>query len=122
MNNKFKYIFFTIGMIIAIVLFFIQIRYSQYNNIAYIISTIYLIILLIALLFMLYKKDDVNITPKTFNSIIIVFLVSEIPIIYTYRNKDSLLQRGVTNYILLLAFLIMLGSVLISVVKKISRN
>lgn len=122
MNNKFKYIFFTIGMIIAIVLFFIQIRYSQYNNIAYIISTIYLIILLIALLFMLYKKDDVNITPKTFNSIIIVFLVSEIPIIYTYRNKDSLLQRGVTNYILLLTFLIILGSVLISVVKKISRN
>lgn len=122
MNNKFKYIFFTIGMIIAIVLFFIQIRYSQYNNIAYIISTIYLIILLIALLFMLYKKDDLNITPKTFNSIIIVFLVSEIPIIYTYRNKDSLLQRGVTNYILLLTFLIILGSVLISVVKKISRN
>lgn len=122
MNNKFKYIFFTIGMIIAIVLFFTQIRYSQYNNIAYIISTIYLIILLIALLFMLYKKDDLNITPKTFNSIIIVFLVSEIPIIYTYRNKDSLLQRGVTNYILLLTFLIILGSVLISVVKKISRN
>lgn len=122
MNNKFKYIFFTIGMIIAIVLFFTQIRYSQYNNIAYIISTIYLIILLIALLFMLYKKDDLNITPKTFNSIIIVFLVSEIPIIYTYRNKDSLLQRGVTNYILMLTFLIILGSVLISVVKKISRN
>lgn len=122
MNNKFKHIFFTIGMIIAIVLFFIQIRYSQYNNIAYIISTIYLIILLIALLFMLYKKDDLNITPKTFNSIIIVFLVSEIPVIYTYRNKDSLLQRGVTNYILLLTFLIILGSVLISVIKKISRN
>lgn len=122
MNNKFKHIFFTIGMIIAIVLFFIQIRYSQYNNIAYIISTIYLIILLIALLFMLYKKDDLNITPRTFNSIIIVFLVSEIPVIYTYRNKDSLLQRGVTNYILLLTFLIILGSVLISVIKKISRN
>lgn len=109
---------FWISIILAIAVLYVQINYSKYNYIAYIICIMYISLILLTLLFVSYKKNNVNIRAKTFTALVVAFFVSEIPVIYIYRDTNQLLQHGVTRYIQILVFMTIIGSLLIELVRK----
>lgn len=122
MKNNFNRGLIAVSVVLAGVVFCVQMKYPGYSRAAYAISIGYLAAELLAVLFLLYKDKAAKTEIKAYSMSIVVFLLGELPIVYRYRNAESSLQSGVTGYVQALTLMIIVSSVLFVIVRKLNHR
>ena len=121
MHNTLKYSLIITSLMLVLTTFIIQINSPEYNCAFYVIACIYSSFVLILTIVKCIRNNLSIKKYRFFLGLMCSFLLSELPVIYCYRDAEHIIQQDASHYIQALTFILIFGLISMIVVNVIQK-
>ena len=122
MHNTLKYSLIITSLMLVLTTFIIQINSPEYNCAIYVIACIYSSFVLILTIVKCIRNNLSIKKYRFFLGLMCSFLLSELPVIYCYRDAEHTIQQDASHYIQALTFILIFGLISMIVVNVIKKR